>query len=276
MSFGPDRSKRSCAWGSCEPVLATNTFPRADEFEFWQDESLPVPPIRVQKGFKPQPKLASSLARPKPRPATVPPKAGAWMKNGGRFQGGTLFKRMYDRGDIPVHIGHGARRRLEWKCDIKSLDYHHFLPLFFEGLREIKEPFCFVAYQGALELLGNGGQEQILPVIPQLVLPMKRALSTKNRDVIVRVLLILQSLAKSGRHVGKALVPYYRQLLPTFNLILTLDSKKNLGDRIDFAQRKKGNLQDLVHETLGVLERKGGRDARVNIQYMIPTFDSVR
>lgn len=48
----------------------------------------------------------------------------------------------------------------------------------------------------------------------------------------------------------------------------------NIGDRIDYSQRKNENLADLIQETLEVLEKHGGEDAYINIKYMIPTYES--
>ena len=31
--------------------------------------------------------------------------------------------------------------------DIEKLDYHHYLPIFFDGLREKEEPYRFLAVQ---------------------------------------------------------------------------------------------------------------------------------
>ena len=60
----------------------------------------------------------------------------------------------------------------------------------------------------------------------------------------------------SGEMIGEALVPYYRQILPIFNLYK--NSNKNLGDKIEYNQRKKTNLSDLIQETLELLEQTGG------------------
>jgi hypothetical protein len=67
-------------------------------------------------------------------------------------------------------------------------------------------------------------------------------------------------------------VPYYRQILPIFNLYKT--NNLVLGDKIDYSQRKKQNLGDLIQETLEMFEIHGGEDAFINIKYMIPTFES--
>lgn len=48
----------------------------------------------------------------------------------------------------------------------------------------------------------------------------------------------------------------------------------NIGDKIDYSQRKNENLSDLIQETLEVLEKYGGEDAYINIKYMIPTYES--
>lgn len=48
----------------------------------------------------------------------------------------------------------------------------------------------------------------------------------------------------------------------------------NIGDKIDYGQRKNENLSELIQETLEVLEKHGGEDAYINIKYMIPTYES--
>ena len=72
--------------------------------------------------------------------------------------------------------------------------------------------------------------------------------------------------------VGEALVPYYRQILPVLNLFKNCN--KNLGDSIEYGQRRGENIGDLVNETLELLEKYGGRDAFINIKYMVPTYES--
>lgn len=60
--------------------------------------------------------------------------------------------------------------------------------------------------------------------------------------------------------------------MPVFNLYRGYN--KNLGDKIDYGQRKKNNLGDLIQETLEIMEIHGGDDAFINIKYMIPTYES--
>ena len=67
-------------------------------------------------------------------------------------------------------------------------------------------------------------------------------------------------------------MPYYRQILPVLNLFKI--KNQNLGDKIDYSQRKGQNLGDLIQSTLEMLEMHGGGDAFINIKYMIPTYES--
>jgi hypothetical protein len=185
----------------------------------------------------------------------------------------TTFRQSYERGDFPFSMKQDGRgNRISWKVPLESLDYHYYLPLFFDGLRETQHPFVFFAVQGIDDLLARGGGKKILPVLPQLIIPIKLALNTRKEAVMCRTLKALQKLVKSADYIGQAIVPYYRQLLPVFNLF----KQKNLnsGDGIDYHQRFGENIGDLIQDTLELLERRGGPDAFINIKYMIPTYES--
>jgi len=201
--------------------------------------------------------------------APPPPRAGATSM---RPVTPSQFRTFYDRGDLPIQVFHGAvGGKIAWKVDLEKLDYHHFLPIFFDGAREQEDPYRFLAVQGCYDMLEKGGAK-ILPVVPQLIIPMKTALNTRNPVVMCTMMKILQTLVLSGDMIGEALVPYYRQLLPTFNIFK--HGNMNLGDGIDYGQRKRQNLGDLIAETLEILETHGGEDAFINIKYMIPTYES--
>lgn len=77
---------------------------------------------------------------------------------------------------------------------------------------------------------------------------------------------------EGGGLIGQALVPYYRQILPVLNIFV--GHNRNLGDKIDYAQRKNNVPGDLIQETLNLLEIHGGEDAFINIKYLIPTYES--
>jgi hypothetical protein len=199
-----------------------------------------------------------------------PPVCGAFKERANPPN--TEFRRFYERGDLPIQIEHrGVHNRIGWKVEIEKLDYHHYLPIFFDGLREKEEPYRFLAVQGVFDMLENGGSK-ILPVIPQLIIPIKTALNTRDSQIIGTVLKVLQQMVVSGEMIGEALVPYYRQILPIFNLFKS--KNKNLGDGIDYAQQKRKTLGDLIVETLEMFEIHGGEDAFINIKYMIPTYES--
>jgi len=118
------------------------------------------------------------------------------------------------------------------------------------------------------------GGSKILPVVPQLIIPLKTGLNTRDPQVIGTILKILQYLVHPGtcEMVGEALVPYYRQVLPVFNIFKS--RRLNVGDAMDYSQRKRNNLGDLIQETLESFEQHGGEDAFINIKYMVPTYES--
>lgn len=173
---------------------------------------------------------------------------------------------------MPIALEHDTRgNKIAWKVEIEKLDYHHYLPLFFDGLKEVKHPYEFFARQGSHDLLEHGGSK-ILPVVPQLIVPLRDALDTRNVQILCTTLKIMQHLVLSCEMVGEALVPYYRQLLPILNIFKP--KNLNCGDKIDYSQQKNENVGDLINDTLEVFERYGGGDAFINIKYMIPTYES--
>jgi hypothetical protein len=231
----------------------------------------------------------SSLLKGKKPPAPPKPVAGAFEK---RPIPPTQFRKFYDRGDLPISIEHrGTGNVLHWKVSAEKLDYHHYLPIFFDGLREKEEPYKFMAVQGTFDLLEKG-KAKIVNCIPQLIIPIKSmlypifvmlkiiltglsftaALNTRDSEIICTMLKVIQQLVLSNNMVGEALVPYYRQILPILNLFKNKNT--NNGDAIEYSQRKRLNIGDLIEETLQLLEMEGGEDAFINIKYMIPTYES--
>ncbi|KAG6610613.1 sporangia induced parkin coregulated protein [Phytophthora cinnamomi] len=202
----------------------------------------------------------------------------------GQGTGGSvdLEKTLKVCSDGRIIIDHGGvRNMVAWKVDITKLDFHHYLPIFFDGLREVEEPYAFLSEQGIKDMLINASNK-VLPVIPQLIIPIKNALNTRNAGIIVKTLHILQlmvtceSAAQPGSGpglIGQALVPYYRQILPVLNIFIRKND--NIGDAIDYGQRKQLNLGDLIQQTLEIMESHGGDDAFINIKYLVPTYQSV-
>jgi len=190
----------------------------------------------------------------------------------------TMFRQFYERGDLPVMVDqNGSVPKISWKVPIERIDYHHYLPLFMDGLRETEWPYNFLAEGGVSDMI-NSCPDKILPVIPQLIIPIKQALNTRMKMVMVRVIRVIKKLVKSDTGgvspplIGQALVPYYRQILPIFNIFK--NSNRMLGDGIDYHQQKDDCLGDLINETLELLEEFGGEDAFINIKYLVPTYQS--
>ncbi|XP_078086260.1 parkin coregulated gene protein homolog isoform X1 [Mustelus asterias] len=231
---------------------------------------------RVTEGFTVKAMMKNSIV-------VGPSSAGSFRE---RPSGPTAFRKCYKRGDFPIALEHGSHgNRIAWKVEIEKLDYHHYLPLFFDGLCDTTHPYDFFARQGIHDMLEHGGMK-ILPVIPQLIIPIKNALNTRNKQIICTTLKVLQHLVVSADMVGEALVPYYRQILPVLNIFKNVNVERvkndsqmaqtevNTGDGIDYSQQKRENIGDLIQETLEIFELYGGEDAFINIKYMIPTYES--
>nr|XP_040056476.1 parkin coregulated gene protein isoform X2 [Gasterosteus aculeatus aculeatus] len=166
----------------------------------------------------PRKKNFSAVAEP-------PPPAGAFHE---RPSKPTNFRKLYESRDIPIQMEYHPRgNTIRWKVEFEKLDYHHYLPLFFEGLSETVAPYNFYACKGIHDMLDNGGPK-ILPVVPQLIIPIRNALNTRNHDVMCTTMKVLQHLVKSGDQVGEALVPYFRQILRVFSMFKNKNSKFQL------------------------------------------------
>jgi len=71
--------------------------------------------------------------------------------------------------------------------ELDKLDYHFYLPLFFDGLCETEHPHEFFARQGIHDMLEHGGGK-VLPVIPQLIIPIKSNFSSAYNCVLMSFL----------------------------------------------------------------------------------------
>lgn len=187
----------------------------------------------------------------------------------------TQFRRFYERSDLPIAVRHGTSPTIDWKVEPERLDYIYLLPIFFDGLIEKENPYSFLAYKGLQDMLNAArGKEPslICPAVPSLIIPLKKALNSRDIPTMCKAINTLQLMLRVEPRCGELLVPYYRQLLPAFNLYFR--STKNIGDAMDYSQRKRENVGELIAETLEILERSGGEDAFINIKYMIPAYES--
>ncbi|ETW02750.1 hypothetical protein H310_05249 [Aphanomyces invadans] len=253
-----------------QPVKTNNKFELADVFATSRlrelQKNTKSSACKVKPAVKPAGDTLSNQGESSP---TKPRSTGAFKV---RPIEKTKFRYFYDRADLPLRVNFsGAVRKVQWQVDITQIDYTHYLPLFFEGLRELDEPYRFLALNGTMDMLEKGG-DRPLACIPHLVIPIKQNLMTRHPTILCIQMKVLQKLVLSCPYAGEALVPYYRQILTIFNLFVT--KRVNCGDAIDYGQRRDENLGDLIIETLYILERHGGEDAFVNIKYMVPTYES--
>ena len=184
------------------------------------------------------------------------------------------FKRFYSRGDFPVSVSfNGANRTLKWLMEPSKIDLSRYLPLFLLGLVETEEPFVFIGEHASLQAIAANG-DKLVDILPDLILPIKHALDSKDNKIILRGLNIMQGLLSANKKLAESLIPFYKNLLPAFNRHLHVNL--NLGHHTEFAQQKRLNVSDLMIETLILLEANGGPDAFANIKYMIPLHQSVK
>lgn len=188
----------------------------------------------------------------------------------------TLLRTQVERGGLEfpciLDMRDGAPRKLLWRTPLSKVDYTKYLPVFFDGLREEEMPFSLIAKLGVKDLL-TGGEGRVLPLIPAVVPPLRAALSTRRLPVMLNALQALKDLVLlGGPGVGRALIPFYRQLLGCMSIFFS--QHKNLGDGIDYSQRFGTDIASKIEEVLHVLEAHGGPDALVNIKYLIPTYES--
>lgn len=112
-------------------------------------------------------------------------------------------------------------------------------------------PYKFIALQGLRDLIDHGGN-RLLPLVPHLIIPLRQALNTRRHAVMVaamdaiKQLLVTDLHAPDGPMMAKAFVPYFRQLLPIFNIFIL--NNYNLGDKTHYGQRRNDVLGDRIEE----------------------------
>lgn len=210
---------------------------------------------------------------PPPRGASTSPRRNP--KN-------TDFRGFHERNLLPCSLEHNrqgaAVPKLLWHNGIDTVDLRRWMPIFVEGIRELDYPFSHIALTGLKELLFYAGPRgMVVPLLPYVMPYIKLALNTRHQQVLLRAMDSLRFLVLCDSSdityrgsVGRALVPYYRSILPIFNIFLL--QQRNLGDGIDYAQRHETCLGDRILELLNLFEVYGGKDAFINIKYLVPTY----
>lgn len=181
----------------------------------------------------------------------------------------------YLRGELPCTIEHGANGHyLSWVCPLENLDYDYYLPIFFDGLQCKQEPIQFLANQGIEDMLfaARSAPQRVVACMKSLIRPLRNALGKFDFDILLNVLKAIQLLLLCGEAVGPALVPYCKQFLAP--MAAFLDDQRNIGDQIDYGQRKRTDIGEEVRITLELMEEKGGPEALKYIKFCIPCYQS--
>lgn len=174
------------------------------------------------------------------------------------------FRQYLEQEELPLAIEtkHGTRR-VTWTSNADQLDFAHLLPICLSGLQESLEPYPSFAFDAAMGLLETGRSDRrVLRALPQVMAQIKSALSTRDKAVVHRVLLILQQLTVCDG-VGEALTDYYRSILPLCNIL----QDKHLGTGDDLTK-------EMVADALETMEAYGKDDAHIMIQQYVPSFQS--
>lgn len=163
-----------------------------------------------------------------------------------------------------------------WEVEPNQLDYGTYLPMFFGGLIETEEPHALFARRGILDMLHFGDDESVAEAVPLLVPALRDALQTEDIQVCVVAIECLQTLLQVGKKSVKAMLPFFKNLLPCFRRILLKRTWSKYDDnKLDDAQRGGKDLQTIVEDTLHILHRHGGQDAYKLIRAMVPMYQAL-
>lgn len=186
----------------------------------------------------------------------------------------SMLPNRYIRGELPCTIEHGAVMYLSWACPLENLDYEFYLPIFFDGL-QVKDPVVkFIARQGIEDMLfaSKGAPQRIAPVVPLLAKPLRNALAKFDIEILLATLKVIEQLITCNEGIGQVLMPFGKQFLAPISFFMS--EKKNLGDRIDYGQRKGDDVGEEIRKVLELMEENGGPTALKQIQFSIPLYQS--
>jgi hypothetical protein len=114
-----------------------------------------------------------------------------------------------------------------------------------------------------MELLEWGVHDtRVLKSLPQVMQQIKSLLSTREKLIVHRALLLLQQLI-TCEGVAYVIRDYFRSFLPLCNILK--DKHLGTGD---------GRTSSLVVETLEILEAYGHDDEHLLIQQYVPSYQS--
>lgn len=219
------------------------------------------------------------------------------------------FRMAYDAGDLPARASHAGANAVAWRHDPKTLNPSVWLPVFIDGVKEKRHPHRMLAVCGARELIESCEEKDVLEALPRVIFPIKAALRSRDFVTVAVAFNLLHTLVTTHANMAKALVPYYRQILPAFNehkdandvfvCLANLADAKCWNERLALAAplqstnpsnsrsnslqspsfahseaigygRSKRSIASIVRRTLDAFEREGGDvDA---IRAVVPAF----
>ncbi|KAI9031418.1 parkin co-regulated protein [Hyaloraphidium curvatum] len=195
----------------------------------------------------------------------------------------TSFRRRLRRGDLAFALSHSSHSKVAWRAPPSSIDFAHYLPTLFEGLCEENDNLAGLATAALSDLLNLAGVgDRILAAVPHCILPITRALHTRDARIVCRTMRAIQHLLRADPRVGGKLVPYYSHFVPAISYLGFAGFKgrhTNRGrtsDAIEYSQRFGENVDDLVEGTLRSLQKSGGPNALAAIKHFCPTFGNVK
>lgn len=212
--------------------------------------------IKQKKLLEEQREMRAKMKERKPPACKIPP---------------SMLPNRYIRGELPCTIEHGTSGKyLSWACPLENLDYEYYLPLFFDGLQCKEQIPAFLARQGIEDMLyaARGHPERIKPVVHLLARPLRNALGKFDPEILLATLKALEQLILCNEGIGEVLLPYGRQFLVP--MAYFMDMNKNLGDAIDYAQRRNNDVGEQVRRVLELMEEHGGPKALEHIKFSVP------
>jgi hypothetical protein len=225
-----------------------------------------------------------------------PSKAGVFKVKTVPYQHVHSFPVRYQRGELPFNIAHNSGGNMvQWNIDEDKIDIERLLPIFFNGIRNYDKPgepaYRDLARQGVLKLCKaarNRAGFSLVPHIPRMIPPLREALNTRDPAIVAIACRSIQAVCRSDVNSGRALIPFYRQILPILNIFTY--NRMNIGDGIDYGQRLADSsikrtldshgfdsghdIAQVVQETLEVMERTGGPQAFNYLKTNIPAYES--
>jgi hypothetical protein len=140
-----------------------------DAFGITRRSQSPILAARLSK-FRVIEEARASIRSPtKPRARAKVPgisptlKCGAYAKRPNPPN--TRLRRFYEDGLLPLAMEHKCvKNMLQWKEPIQQLNYHRYLPVLVDGLRELEDPYRFMAFQGCMDLLDNDRDNKVAPI----------------------------------------------------------------------------------------------------------------